>query len=52
MSDPTQSPNSNDPDVEGQDGEVRDVDDPAVQEDTVSGGAPEEPDDTEGSSSE
>lgn len=31
-------------DAEGQDGAVRDVDDPQVEADTNSGGAPEEPD--------
>jgi hypothetical protein len=40
MSDPT---NSDDPRVENQDGAVRDVDDPDAQQDTVSGGAPDEP---------
>jgi hypothetical protein len=45
MSDPT---NSSDPRVEEQDGAVRDVDDPEVQQDTVSGGAPDEPDAPEG----
>lgn len=40
MSDPT---NSKDPRVENQDGAVRDVDDPEVQQDTVSGGAPDDP---------
>ena len=39
MSDPT---NSSDPRVENQDG-ARDVDDPEAQQDTVSGGAPDEP---------
>jgi len=37
-------PNSSDPRVEDQDGAVRNVNDPDVEEDTVSGGAPAEPD--------
>jgi len=41
MSDPH---NPKDSRVGNQDGEVRDVDDPEVQQDTVSGGAPDEPD--------
>lgn len=43
MSDPTQNTNPTDSDVEEQDGAVRDVDDPEAQQDTVSGGAPDEP---------
>jgi hypothetical protein len=41
MSDPE---NASDPRLEEQDGAVRDVDAPEVQQDTVSGGAPDEPD--------
>jgi len=41
MSDPSSSPDAR---IENQDGAVRDVDDPAAQQDTVSGGAPDEPD--------
>ena len=44
MSNPNEPRNSNDPRVEEQDGAVRDVDDPATEHDTVSGGAPDEPD--------
>lgn len=40
MSDPS---TSNDPRLENQDGAVRDVEDPDAQQDTVSGGAPDEP---------
>ena len=41
MADPK---NSSEPHVADQDGAVRDVDDPDVQQDTASGGAPDEPD--------
>lgn len=44
MSDPMKSQNSSDPRVEDQDGAVRDVDEVDAEKDTVSGGAPEEPD--------
>lgn len=40
------SRNSDDPRVENQDGAVDDVDDPSAQQDTVSGGAPDEPNTT------
>jgi hypothetical protein len=49
MSDPT---NSSDPRLEDQDGAVRDVDDPQAQQDTVSGGAPDEPDTSDDSTSD
>ncbi|MHA6693829.1 hypothetical protein [Homoserinimonas sp. A520] len=51
MSDPT---HSTDPRVEEQDGAVRDVNDPEVEQDTVSGGAPDDPgtSDEEGSADE
>lgn len=44
MSDPIEPRKSTDPRVEEQDGAVRDVDDPDTEQDTVSGGAPQEPD--------
>jgi hypothetical protein len=44
MTDSTNVPKPRDPSKK-QDGEVRDIDDPTVQDDTASGGAPEEPDD-------
>lgn len=44
MSDPMKSQDSSDPRVEDQDGAVRDVDDSDAEQDTVSGGAPDEPD--------
>ncbi|MEX1078222.1 MAG: hypothetical protein WED09_03835 [Homoserinimonas sp.] len=44
MSDPIEPQNSSDPRVEDQDGAVTDAAESDAQQDTVSGGAPDEPD--------